>query len=525
MAAREREQRDETEDRVEAPAARAQAAPAPGSAAEVLSLQRSAGNYAVAAKLARQPDAGTAPVDAGVPPAAGTPPVSTPASSYDDAMRERRWEDAARALGAMDPAERQTRINAMTTVQLVRVSRGAEAADMAALRDELAVKLREPQHAANVPTAELEDDLDEAMRRSDWTACVIALHRLPDAARTRRLGAMHLEELTSIASAAVTMPAEYAATRTAIEARRVEKLGQEYDAALAAMNWVRAVTLLNAYNDTDMITRARALTAAQSPLMETTALMLIPVLGDRVYRTIRFARNDPGVAATHPPEYAVTTPGVEAHHAAVGGGDVRVRTGVQAQIGGTALPEAYEMEYTGPDSGRTRWLQFIHREIYREEDWWPDYYLDDAITTSGGSYSLTTDSSNPNYNTDSAPGSATPFYEAGFADLRGPTTTTMLDMPGAMTHLVKREFDRGADKITSRARFSTYLVRDMQVLYRVDLTVQWVFERATHYNTTTKAVTTPPRTQTVDSARAVTALDPRMRRRLVTQWPAYNYLP
>jgi hypothetical protein len=101
----------------------------------------------------------------------------------------------------------------------------------------------------------------------------------------------------------------------------------------------------------------------------------------------------------------------------------------------------------------------------------------------------------------------------------------MFDRPGAMDNLVRREFRNGADKVTSRAHFATYLVRGMQVLYRVDLTVEWVFERDSHYNEGTNTLTSPSRTQTVDAARPVSALDGRMRQRLVTQYPNFNYLP
>ena len=506
---------------------RPRAAPGPPQRAPaVLALQRSAGNHAVATMLSAGPVsvARNGPVDAGVPPIAGVPPNAQ--MRYDEAIATRDWSGAATALGEMSAPERTPIVARMTTVQLVRVARAAEAGGSQDLRDELAAKMAEPQHVANVPTAELEEDLDRALVVPDWRACVVALHGLPAAARTRRLERLTLQQLTDMNIGSFFMAAEYQPTRALIEARRVVQLGLDYAAALAANEFATAVRLLNAYNDTDLEAKIRALTPVQLPVMEGVALGMSFVVGDRVYRTIRFVQNGPGTMPAHAPTYTVTTPGAEVHHAAVGGGDVRVRTGVQASFSdGSTSPEAYEMEYAGPDSGTTQWLQFIWREVDVEEDWWPDSTLDDEISTTGGTYNLTTDPSKPNYNTDSAPGSATPFYESGGANLRGPTTTTMLDEPGAMEHLVQREFKDGADKVTSRAHFSTYLVRGMQVLYRVDLTVQWVFERDTHYNEDTEALSTPRRTQTVDSGRAVSALDPRMRKRLVAQWPAFNYLP
>ncbi len=500
------------------------AAPAPApSAVRVLSLQRSAGNRAVAAMLTTGARVARAPVDAGVPTIAGVPPNAR--MRYDEAITTRDWAGAATALGEMDAPERAEIVRTMTTVQLVRVARAVEAGGSQELRDELAAKMAEPQHVANVPTAELEEDLDRALVASEWRACVIALHGLPAAVRNRRLEALSLQQLTDIYAGSWFMAVEYQPTRAAVEARRVVQLGIDYAAALAANEWSRAVRLLNAYNDTDLEAKVRALTPVQLPVMETVALGMAFVIGDRVYRTIRFVRHGPGTIPTHAAQYTVTAPGTEAHHASVGGGDVRVRTGVEANLGGGTVNEGYEMEYTGPDSGTTQWLQFIWREVQVEEDWWPDSTLDDEITTSGGTYGLTTDASKPNYNTDSAPGSATPFYESGFANLRGPTTTTMFDRPGAMDNLVRREFRNGADKVTSRAHFATYLVRGMQVLYRVDLTVEWVFERDSHYDADTNTLTSPSRTQTVDAARPVSALDGRMRQRLVTQYPTFNYLP
>lgn len=525
MGARDREPDDRREAAEEAaPAPPVQAAARPASA--VLSLQRSAGNRAVTAMLSAGPAsvARNGPVDAGVPPIAGVPPNAQ--MRYDEAIAGRDWNGAATALGEMSEQERTHVIGTMTTVQLVRVARAAESAGSQDLRDALAAKMLEPQHSAAVPTAELEEDLDRALAASDWRACVVALHGLPATTRTQRLERLTLQQLTDMSIGSFFMAPEYAPTRALVEARRVVQLGLDYAAALAANNFTQVVRLLNAYNDADLEAKIRALTPVQLPVLEGVALGMSFVVGDRVYRTIRFVQNGPGTIPAHAPTYTVTTPGTEAHHGAVGGGDVRVRTGTQATFGdGSTSPEAYEIEYSGPDSGTTQWLQFIWREVDVEEDWWPDSTLDDEISTTGGTYSLTTDRSKPNYNTDSAPGSATPFYESGGANLRGPTTTTMLDEPSAMEHLVKREFNKGADKVTSRAHFSTYLVRGMQVLYRVDLTVQWVFDRDTHYNEDTKALTTPKRTQTVDNGRAVSGLDPRMRKRLVAQWPAFNYIP
>jgi hypothetical protein len=80
---------------------------------------------------------------------------------------------------------------------------------------------------------------------------------------------------------------------------------------------------------------------------------------------------------------------------------------------------------------------------------------------------------------------------------------------------VDAQLDDGATTVTSRAHFTTYLVRDVDVLYKVEIDVEWVF--------TTK--TTPPRKNTVQSAGSATSLDPEQRKRLISQFPKVTYLP
>ena len=129
-------------------------------------------------------------------------------------------------------------------------------------------------------------------------------------------------------------------------------------------------------------------------------------------------------------------------------------------------------------------LQFIHRIIKSEKAGPPatTTYLDAAVTsTAAGGYRLTTDPTKPFYNTDSAK-TTNPFYYAGGVSLRDPTKGTMLDAPAPRTDFVATAFRGGADKVVSYARFNTYLVRDMDVLYRIDITQRWEFDKATHWD-------------------------------------------
>jgi hypothetical protein len=84
-----------------------------------------------------------------------------------------------------------------------------------------------------------------------------------------------------------------------------------------------------------------------------------------------------------------------------------------------------------------------------------------------------------------------------------------------MDHLVQAQFAAGATRVVSRAHFNTWLIRDMEVLYRVQLNVVWDY--------TTRRE--PPRAQSVAAAGPASALEPRMRARLIAQYPNFDYLP
>jgi hypothetical protein len=210
---------------------------------------------------------------------------------------------------------------------------------------------------------------------------------------------------------------------------------------------------------------------------------------------------------------AIPDPGTEVHKGAVPGGEVSVRTGVQLDAAGDK--EGYSIGYKGGLSSDSAWLQFIWREVEVEHPTKGGYRVNPPhpITTSGGSYRLTTDPSAPNYNTDSNKPDD-PFYEAGFMADRTADSTTMFDEPSPMNPIVQGELAGGATKVTSRAHFNTYLIRDNRAIYHVGLDVEWVY--------TTPAV--PPRTQTVRSSGKVTGLPEGMRKRLIEQRPRFEYI-
>lgn len=557
---------------------------------DILALQRGYGNRAVAgALLARQP----APSPAG---------VDTPETSYDNAVTQADWDQAARAFQVMNPDPKKTRLASASTQTLLRVSQAAERLGIEEVRNDFAAKLKEPKHATAAASILRDDEFYAARGPRDWPRMVRALAAYDDAGMKKMLEFLTLEdELFPLSAAAKLQLPAMAKPFAAIEAVRVRKLGEayadawqhddyaravrlveayndldigkkleeidtlerlsavtaqakamgahqrvfkfaepirvkrlikDYDAAVAGSDWNRAAILLNAFNDIDLDARVKAIKAAGKITdLDAAAVAQTPKIGNRVHRHISFLLHAPAALTGNRADYTVPTAGTDKHtKTGVGGGEVHARTGVGFKVGGVGAEQsgAYELEYKGADAQKTHWLQFIHRIIKSEKTGPPatTTYLDSAVTsTAAGGYRLTTDPAKPFYNTDSARAN-NPFYYAGGVSLRDPTKDTMLDAPAPRTDFVTTAFRGGADKVTSYANFNTYLVRDMDVLYRINISQRWEFDKATHWDDATKTVTgTPGVKSDVTGGTAVTALDKGHRDRLVTQYPNFDYLP
>lgn len=286
--------------------------------------------------------------------------------------------------------------------------------------------------------------------------------------------------------------------------------------AVKGDNWTEAAMAIKDLPDKDINDLIKGLTDDKLGKLELAAwgLSIMPFQTGayRLRRLVAFKRNPPP-ATTEGDHANVTKEGDLKHTGKVTGGEVTVHTG--AEYSGGAYKEGFSLGYKGKEAAKTRWLQFIWREICVEHPTKKTFRLTDEIGTSGGRYKLTTDPKKPNYNTDTDPAKASPFYEAGGTNVRTADATTIYDAPGSVQALVDPQIDDGATKVTSRAHFTTYLVRDVDVLYKVEIDVEWVF--------TSK--TLPPRKNTVSSAGSASSLDPEQRKRLVSQFPKVTYLP
>ena len=300
-----------------------------------------------------------------------------------------------------------------------------------------------------------------------------------------------------------------------------EQLAKDFDTAAGAGKWEDAAKLLIQLPAATIITKIKGLGAPQQASLAagaTKALTAEQAAG--VARQISFVQHAPANAAPHPAEMEVQTAQTEQHKAKVAGGEVTVGTGGKTKNTSTGLEstERFSIGYKGTEAEKTRWLQFIWREIEVVDPVKKgNFRVDESITTTGGTYGLTTDTSKPKLQ-----------HRLQHADRRrstrrgSPTTgpadsTTIFDLPGAAQNIVRPPVRRRRHARSSHARTS-----------RPTSCATWTSStrsRWTSSGSSTRKGAPPPRKQAVKAAGAANALDPEQRKRLVAQYPTFDYLP
>ncbi len=312
--------------------------------------------------------------------------------------------------------------------------------------------------------------------------------------------------------------AEAPSLRTGLSLRSCNGGGKNsgFESAVKTGDFAAAAALIAAEADDDVILRKlKKLTPDELGKLDAEALKLPVTAVQRIHRLISFTANNPavkGVASNVTVDDAGTVGATDK----VPGGTVEARK--DAKI---TLPDAskrtsvFSASYSGTDSGKSRFLQFIWREMIVEHPVKGTFAVSGPLaSTAKTGYAWTTDPKKPNYNTDTT-SSTNPFYEAGGAHNRTAGATTIFDRPASRIGDAKTQFDAGATKVTSRAHFTTYLVRDMKILYVIKTDVEWVFANGT----------TDPTPTITQSGAAATALDPEIRKVLISQVPKADFLP
>ena len=309
----------------------------------------------------------------------------------------------------------------------------------------------------------------------------------------------------------VSKPDPVAAKKAALDALAKKKRWKELAAALAA------------FSDAEMPSWIPALGDAFGDFM--TYLLQNPsAANDRVFARATFADFQREHPRVDPSENEIVFKEGKASKAlSVPGGEVTVRTGVTSATKiGLGDPKdrqtlGYSVTYKGKESERSRWIQFVWIEALAERSGDPPggKPLMFDVPAAREPMKSTTDHGNPDVIVDAS--GETPFYEDGAANNRTADSTTIFDAPTSQSSGFTQVFKEASPptKVTVIAHMIQYLVRDDQVLCRVNLELKWAFTDA--------KVPTP--TFTEPRLKVVSKLNPDHSRRLKTQCPHFTWIP
>ncbi len=256
---------------------------------------------------------------------------------------------------------------------------------------------------------------------------------------------------------------------------------------------------------------------------------------DQLARALYFLLG-PGAAAPSTHRLRVGAEVANPAHA-VDGGSVTASTGVQIlnRHGNvTNINNAFGFKFTGQQQqvARTRWIQFIWREVQIQKPGQPLERDAGRMITSGGEYDLTStvqiNSGQWVFNVDVKEESETPYYEDTGAAIRTSSATAMYDQPTAgyidrevTSRLGGPSYPPGTT-LTQVAHFDTFLTREAQTLFRYGLTVtdSWTKQTASRYSINC----TQNKVHNLVLQQAANAIPPEFHGALKQKFPRYEFL-
>jgi hypothetical protein len=455
---------------------------------------------------------------------------------FNGAVTGGDWDGAVMFLNALQDAE----LNALlaspprTPPQLFDIDRRAVYWGIERIHSVLSVQ----PVAGVIATEGLDRDLRAQIAGREWGRVTSTLeHYNDDTERRARLQWFHLDEVTALAESIRGGPVGVPSSTIypLVEARRIEKLGQDYAAAISSSNWIVVVWLLNSYNDTDLPGKATDIQTAKGAAGIASAAgiaqALYPDDNHRVRRILAYVPLQGQTGAAAPGTSTTMTQGAATPGTAVGSGQVVAyqNAAMGAQTG------FFGQEYQGADAAQVNWIQFIAREGekfdaagrslgFRDDKWTP------TGQTQERQYSSPSDQ---RWFVDTV-GGAAPFYDspttvavgstpAGAAGVHQNTATTtgMYDAPGLHTDVASSAFnewqlpwEEDIDHVVMRAKFVQYLVKGNQVLAETSMTVSWTMASA---SSTPAPVNTAGPTTPTNRMRNVHF------RALLTRFPQWNF--
>lgn len=378
--------------------------------------------------------------------------------------------------------------------------------------------------------AQLDKDWDEAMKGPNWEAAVDLGHKLDNDDLVAKLDKLDFDQVSKFCNQANQMMPWAFFIRLLAEQVRIKKLDELYIAAVNGAKWDKAVVLLDAYLESDILPKARLIKAKGDPALAaatTEAEKAYSSDNHRVRRTLSFlgVENLTG-SAVRPTTASGVTGGTKEAAVKVPetGGSVQYSSGSAAGSTGNV----YGLAYTGDDAQDTGWIQFIARNIEKLDDKDASLgFFTGSWTPSGQGARDFSTAAAPGYYLDTLSNQA-PFYEAastgggdqGLSDIEA-KKTAMYDAPSGRVDIVAPLFtDAKVKKVKSRAVFDTYLVKQMQVLRHEQITVEYTFTPA---QAAAGSDTTP--TTTHSGGGKCDSMPSDRYKAMTTRFPKFAYLP
>jgi hypothetical protein len=295
-----------------------------------------------------------------------------------------------------------------------------------------------------------------------------------------------------------------------------EELAARFDEAVNAKDWGKAAVAATALDPVDLVEKLRAMGNAS---LDELVKAAPKESADFLERAVKFVRFDKQQDLDDPDERHFETKKAgkrEGEPGKVAGGTVEGRSGGQHKFPGSEKRKdiPFVLSYKGEDAAITKYLQFISREMEVHRPGKTKLEAGNAVTGDGRKYPLTV-AGDAHWIVDSTD-LTDPFYPP----TRGDREAAMLDMPSSAPQLAQAHFanpdEKKPSQVISRARFVTYVVRDMNVLHRFDTVVEWIFTGVDD-----PGKPKPPKIK----GSSATKIDPALRETLLKIYSDYDFLP
>lgn len=264
-----------------------------------------------------------------------------------------------------------------------------------------------------------------------------------------------------------------------------DAVGQMWDAtvelgeARGRKDWAKCARILAPLGQDFVLPLLKDFSDKELAAIDAAAKPLTAGQRDVLHRQISFLRRRiPDVEAQR--GVAVHDAGRQDVSVTVDGGAVEARVKVAYRdledLTGEDVISGFSLSYTGRDAARAHWIQFVWREIIFERSGEKPKPLGGTYKTDSGTWPLTTDETKPQWHVDSV-SKTVPFYEATGDHNTSAGNLTVFDDPGAAQDTIKPHM-KGRNqptRVISRVHFASYLVRDMDVLHRIDTNIEWIF--------------------------------------------------